>query len=132
MNQECPAVPNGKKIQVECYNNPAPDQFDCLNRMDSHPGIFQIKIYQHQEDLFQLGKDLSYNSSGIFCLSDPKEYFIPWTKDGLDKLYYTSHCQSKKETGSKMIAGKTLWYMFFKDFGFRGRHHIPESYLYDT
>ena len=127
--QECPGVPNGKNSQAECYWQPTPDHFDCLNRMDKNQSIFQQRIYQ--EEPFQLNKDLNYNSSGFFCLLDPEEKFIPWTWDGLEYLRLrTPHCQSKKETGSKRIAGKTLWRLLLRDFGFQGRHHIPEDYIY--
>ena len=95
--------------------------FSCLNRMDKYPGIFTKSLYS--EEPLKLNKDFNFTSSGIPCKDDK---VIPWTWKGLEDLWSTPSCHSKN---GRKFSGKTLWTILLRDFGFRGRKHIPEDEL---
>ena len=119
--QTCPKVPNfSKNHQTECYYEPNPLKFTCMNRMDKYPGIFTKSLYS--EEPLKLNKDFNFTSSGIPCKDDK---LIPWTFKGLTDLRYnTPSCHSKN---GRKLSGRTLRTILLRDIGFRGRKHIPED-----
>ena len=123
--QTCPKVPNfSKNHQTECYVNPNPSKYTCINRMDKYyqdDEIFTKSLYS--EEPLKLNKDFNFNISGIFCTNDK---LIPWTSKGLNDLRFnTPSCHSKN---GRKLSGNTLWKLLLRDIGFRGRKHIPKDY----
>ena len=124
----CPQVPGGTKNHTECYLTPNPGQFNCLNRMEKYPEIFLQRIYQEED--FNLNKHLNYTESGIYC---QENRFIPWNKTGLDALADVGSCVSNSKSNTKRyIGGDPLWKLLIRDFGFSGRHFIPEQYFLEN
>ena len=124
--QACPTtVPNGKRQAAECYAQQRLDSFQCLNRMDEYPFMFQQKLYKHkeQEESLSLNKHLDYNDTGVLC---SEKDFIAWID--LDNMFGTPYCTSKYSK-NRQIAGLPIWELLSRDFGFEGRKHIPESWL---
>ena len=123
--QTCPKVPNfSKNHQTECYRNPNPSKYACINRMDKYyqdDEIFTKSLYS--EEPLKLNKDFNFNISGIFCTNDK---LIEWTKEGLSDLRYITSCHSKN---GRKLSGDTLHTLLLRDIGFRGRKHIPEDEL---
>lgn len=122
--QTCPKVPNfSKNHQTECYGDPNPSKYTCINRMDKYnesDEIFTKSLYS--EEPLKLNKDFNFTSSGIPCKDDK---VIPWTREGLDDLMGRT-CHSKN---GRKLSGNTLHTLLLRDIGFRGRKHIPEDEL---
>ena len=124
--QTCPKVPNfSKNHQTECYRDPNPLKYTCINRMDKYnesDEIFTKSLYS--EEPLKLNKDFNFTSSGIPCKDDN---LIPWTEEGLDDLRFDiPSCHSKN---GRKLNGGTLSTLLLRDIGFRGRKHIPEDEL---
>ena len=124
--QTCPKVPNfSKNHQTECYFNPNPSKYTCINRMDKYyqdDEIFTKSLYS--EEPLKLNKDFNFTSIGIPCKDDK---LIPWTSKGLrDLRFSTPSCHSKN---GRKLSGNTLLTLLLRDIGFRGRKHIPENEL---
>ena len=112
----CPKVPEFSRPPTECYYEPKPEMFSCLNRMDKYPEIFAQSLYR--EDPLKLNKDFMFNSSGIQCNGDK---LIPWTWKQLYDIRIPLPCQSK--TGRNISITELL----IRDMGFKGRKHILEN-----
>ena len=121
--QTCPKVPNfSKNHQTECYVNPNPSKYTCINRMDKYyqdDEIFTKSLYS--EEPLKLNKDFNFNISGIFCTNDN---LIQWK--GFGDLRDIPSCHSKN---GRTVSGDTLDTLLLRDIGFRGRKHIPEGWL---
>ena len=117
-------VPNGTRHAAECYDQQRLDSFQCLNRMDEYPSMFEQKVYKHkkQEESLSLNMHLDYNDTGVMC---SEKDFNAWT-DIENWIFF--YCQSK-HSKNRQIAGGTILELLFRDFGFEGRKHIPEKWL---
>ena len=119
-----PQVPNATRKHTECYFGSTIGRFNCLNRIDQHPGIFNQRIYK-VDDKFLLNRDLNFNKTGIICNG---EKFIPW-----NSLYGGPEdvCLSKNDPGSpgRSILWLNLKQLIVKDFGFQGRDYIPTALI---
>ena len=118
-HQVCPQVPNSTRKHTECYSGSTIGRFNCLNRIDQHPGIFNQRIYK-VDDKFLLNRDLNFNKTGVICNG---EKFFPW-----NSLYGGPNdvCISKNDPG-RSILRDNLKKLIAKDFGFQGRNYIPTS-----
>ena len=124
--QTCPKVPNfSKNHQTECYEEPNPSKYTCINRMDKYyqdDEIFTKSLYS--EEPLKLNKDFNFNISGFFCTNDK---LIQWTDiESLDPPGQDPICHSKN---GRKLSGYTLWELILRDIGFRGRKHIPKNLL---
>ena len=118
--QVCPQVPNSTRKQTECYSGSTIGRFNCLNRMEKHPGIFNQRIYK-VDDKFLLNRDLNFNETGVICNG---ERFFPW-----NSVHVSSNvCISKNDPGRSILWGN-LKELTRKDFGFQGRNYIPTSWI---
>ena len=120
--QVCPQVPNSTRKQTECYFRSTIGKFNCLNRMEKYPGIFDQRIYK-VDDKFLLNRDLNFNETGVICNS---EEFFNWTT--LASRGFGSVCLSKNDPG-RSILWNNLKPVIRKDFGFQGRNYIPTSWI---
>ena len=122
--QVCPQVPNSTRKHTECYYGSTIGRFNCLNRIDQHPGIFNQRIYK-VDDKFLLNRDLNFNETGVICNS---EEFFPWNTAPSGPDEYEIVCLSKNDTGRSILRGD-LAELITKDFGFQGRNYIPTSLI---
>ena len=124
--QACPTtVPNGTRHSAECYAKQGPHSFQCLNRMDEYPSMFQQEVNKHKEleESLSLNKHLDYNDTGVLC---SEKDVIAWTY--IENVLVIPYCTSK-HSKNRQIAGATIYELLIRDFGFEGRKHIPESWL---
>ena len=120
--QVCPQVPNSTRKHTECYYGSTIGRFNCLNRMEKHPGIFNQRIYK-VDDKFLVNRDLDFNKTGFTCNS---EKFFNWTTSSGPDI--DSICLSKNDPG-RSIMGVDLRQLIVKDFGFQGRDYIPTALI---
>ena len=122
--QVCPQVPNSTRKHTECYYGSTIGRFNCLNRMEKHPGIFNQRIYK-VDDKFLLNRDLDFNETGFTCNS---EKFFTWASPSSGPDEYDIVCLSKNDPG-RSILWDILEELIIKDFGFQGRNYIPTSWI---
>ena len=122
-DQVCPQVPNSTRKQTECYYESTIRKFNCLNRMEKYPGIFDQRIYK-VDDKFLLNRDLNFNETGVICNG---EKFFPWNSAS-SLLNQYDVCLSKNDPGRSILWGN-LVNLIRKDFGFQRRNYIPTSFI---
>ena len=122
--QVCPQVPNSTRKHTECYFGSTIGRFNCLNRIDQNPGIFNQRIYK-VDDKFLLNRDLNFNKTGVICNG---EKFFPWNSVSSGSGEYFDVRLSKNDAVRSILWGD-LEELIVKDFGFQGRDFIPTSLI---